>query len=290
MSENKYFYSAEEGNKKLKNAKIVLSILLAVVIIVGGIYTVLYANGVTNENTIDTEKAPKKSFFANVLITVEDDIEDDIDPIFLLIGFDGEQKCVTATEIPCDMTIIAPEKTASAKDLYNYGSARYLKDAVANHFGITVDKFIGCSLSEVEVFVDKLGGVDYEIDEQMQYKNSEGNLVTNLVKGRQKLNGNQYCQYLRYDAWGSDFVKVQRRVDLFTALINEHISTLDNEKILSIYKSVANHLETDISIVEMNDFSMQFAVFTNQENPVVSADVDFTDSEIAKVMIEKYYK
>ena len=82
----------------------------------------------------------------------------------------------------------------------------------------------------------------------------------------------------------------EKREELLVSLLNEYCSTLDPETIVSIYKKVANSLETDISIVEVNNFSLQFRTFLNVEAPAIRADIDFKDSEVAKVKIEKFYQ
>ena len=124
----------------------------------------------------------------------------------------------------------------------------------------------------------------------MKFSNSQGNLITNLVKGKQKLNGNQYCQFLRYDNWKNGKQKRENREKLLVSLLNEHISELDSETILKLYKSVANKIDTDISIIEMNDFSLDFSCFLDVKNPVVCADIDYSDSEVARAQIKKLYE
>lgn len=290
MSPNKNYYSASEKDRGIKALRIVLCILLVAVLAIGVFFTVSYIKKLEKEHTVSGEKAKEQTYSVNVLICVRDKENEDINPQFLLIGFDSEAKAIAVSEIPVGLKLIGTEKTDTALNLYNYGSARYLRDAVANNYGIEVQKFISLSLSEVETFVDKLGGVDYEIEKQMQFKNKEGSLVTNLVKGKQKLNGNQFCQYLRYNNWENDAQKREKREDLLIALINEHSSELDSETILKIYRSVSNNLETDISIVEMNDFSLRFNVFSSAENTAFNAKIDYSDFETSNAQIQKYYK
>lgn len=290
MSPNKYYYSAGEKDGKLKALKIVLCILLAVVIVAGGVYTFIYAKNLEKEHTVSGETAETKIYNVNVLLCIEDEDNEDIAPQFLLVGFDSEAAAITVSEIPTSQKLVGEERTDTAINLFEYGSARYLRDAVVNHYSIPVQRFIRMSLSEVETVVDKLGGVDYNIKKQMQYKNKEGNLVTNLVKGKQKLNGNQYCQFLRYDDWRTVAEKREKHEDLFITLINQYSASLDSEMILNIYKKISNYIETDISIVEMNDFSLQFGVFAKAETPAISADIDYSDDETAGIDIQKFYK
>ncbi len=291
MSPNRTYYSATENDNKYKVLKIVLCCLLAVFLLVGCVLTFIYASNEINKNQIETElSAEKQRFFVNALVCVVDKDNDNLDPIFTLVGVDGENNVITIGEISADEEIIGKDKKLSAKEHFLFGGASYLRDAIVNHYGIKVDKYISGSLSEVETFVDKLGGVDYNIENKMQFSNKEGNLITNLIAGKQKLNGNQYCQFLRYDNWKNGEEKRQNREKLLSTLLNEHIKDFDSESILKLYKSVANKLDTDISIVEMNDFSIKFSSFLKLVNPVVCADIDYSDSDISRAQIKKIYE
>lgn len=287
MYENNY-YSANEKTGKLKIFISCLWILLAVCLVAGGIFTYSYIKALEKDNSVksDSSKATDKN--VNVLVCVVDEDNEEIAPQFLLINFDFDVSTISVTEMPTNVKLTGAEKSDTAQKLFNYGSARYVRDAVVNNYGIKVQRFLKCSMTEVEQFVDSLGGIDYNIPQKMQQENADGNLVTNLVKGKQKLNGNQYCQYLRFD-WGNAEKTADKREDLLVSLLNEYCPILDSENILKIYKKVANNIETDISIVEMNDFSLKFEKFTKVENPAAKTDIDFKDKDVTKVKLEKFY-
>ena len=291
MSPNRTYYSATENDNKYKVLKIVLCYCLAVLLVVGGVFAYIYASQQVKQNQIDTQLAgEREEFVVNVLVCVVDKDNEDLDPKFTLVGVDGRSQTITIGEIASNEEIVGKEKKLSAKEHFAFGGARYLRDAIVNHYGIEIDRYISASLSEVETFVDKLGGVDYNIQKDMKFSNSQGNLVTNLIKGKQKLNGNQYCQFLRYDNWKNGAQKRENREKILATLLNEHIAELDSETILKLYKSVANKLDTDISIVEMNDFSIKFGRFLDAKNPVVCADIDYSDSDIARAQIKKIFE
>lgn len=291
MSAKKTYYSATENDNPHKVLKVVLSLCLVALFVVGGVFIYIYVSDQTKQNQIDTEIVGKKDqFIVNVLVCVVDKDNEDSDPKFTLVGVDGPAGTITVGEIAADEKIVGKEKKLSAKEHFEFGGARYLRDAIVNHYGINVQKYIGASLSEVETFVDKLGGVDYQIEKDMKFSNSQGNLITNLIKGKQKLNGNQYCQFLRYDNWKNGEQKRENRENLLASLLNEHIAELDSETILKLYKSVANKLDTDVSIIEMNDFSLKFSCFLDVKKPVVCADIDYSDSEVARAQIKKLYE
>lgn len=290
MSQNNSYYSASENDEKFKKPKLILCIVFAVLVLVTCVYTIVYSVNLEKANAPKSEIVQSENFFINVLLCVSDKDNEYLDPQFMLIGIDGDDKTITLGEIPAEQTIDGEDKTGTVRELFSYGGAKYLKEALVNHYGISIEKYIACSLSEVETFVDKLGGVDYNIKQQMQYKNKDGNLITNLVQGKQKLNGNQFCQYIRFNKWKNNGEKRKMREELLAALLNEHMSSLDSETILDLYKSVSNKLDTDASIIEVNDFSLQFGVFLEESSPAVSAEINYSDSDVSKAKIKSLYQ
>ena len=290
MSQNNSYYSASENDERFKKLKFILCIALAVLVLATCVYTIVYSVNLEKANVPESEFVQSKSFSVNVLLCVSDEDNKYLDPQFILVGIDGDDKTITLGEIPAEQVVEGKEKTGTVRELFEYAGAKYLRDSLVNYYGIGIEKYISCGLSEVETFVDELGGVDYNIKQPMQYKNKDGNLITNLVQGKQKLNGNQFCQYIRYNSWKNNAEKRKMREALLAALLNEHMSSLDSETILNLYKSVSNKLDTDASIIEMNDFSLNFSVFLDVKSPVSSASINFSDKDVAKAKIKSLYQ
>lgn len=288
MSEK--FYSSNNSGSNLKKVISILWVLLVAVIIVAIVFSVAFIKNLENQNSLDKSTAEEQSLNANILICIKDSENEKVKPKFTLIGFNGKSKSILLTQIPVNLKLQGEEKSDTAQNLFKYGGGSYLKSAVENNYGIVVDKYLTADLTEVEQFLDKLGGVDFNIETKMQQVNSEGSLITNLVAGNQHLNGNQYCQFLRYDGWKDEKDKADHCNALLQTLINSNNKLLDTEEILSIYESISGKLESDISIIEMNDFALKFSVYKEVDNPASPTDIDFTDKDISDVKMSKYYK
>lgn len=290
---NKYYFSENEKTAPLKATIVFLWIALVVLLLFGVVFTAKYINDVEKQHRIDNQPANVSEYFVNILLCVEDETKETDNLQALLIGFDTNSKAITVTQFNENVKLTATDRTesATAYELFEIGTASYVSKTIENSYGIKIDRYITCTLSEVEKIVDSLGGVDYNIETAMQFKNKDGALVTNLVKGKQKLNGNQYCQYLRYDNWKSSEQKAEKQEALFLALINQYNKSLKAEDIVSIYKKISNKLTTNVTIIEVNDFALKFEEnFSKINNPAISADVDFSDAELSKVKIKNYYE
>lgn len=288
MSEK--FYSSNNSDRTLKKIIAVLWILLVAVIIAAITFSFVFIKNTESENTSDKATAKEQYLNTNVLICVKDSQNDEVKPRFILIGFDGQSKGILITQLPCKQKLKGSEKTDTVQNLFNYAGGSYLKSAIENNYGITVDKYITADLTEVEKLVDKLGGVDFEIETKMQQTNSDGSLITNLVAGNQHLNGNQYCQFLRYNGWKNESENATHCNALLKTLINSNNRLIDAEEFLEIYESISDKLESDISIIEMNDFALKFRAYKEIENPASQTDIEFTDDDVTAVKMSKYYK
>ncbi|MBQ5590502.1 MAG: LCP family protein [Clostridia bacterium] len=276
---SKFYYSVAEKDEKLKLLRKILCLCLAVVFLIGVIYTVVYVNSIQKEKTPSSQISKSEVLNTTTLICIEDEDNEDILPRFLLVKFNSGKKEVLLSEVPNDLII---ENNLGVMSIYKSDGAGLLRDKISSAYGVEIKRYFKYSLAETEVLVDKIGGVDYDVDKPMQFKNKEGNLVTNLVKGRQKLNGNQYCQYMRFGDWSNDAQGRKNREALTIALLNEHIKDFESDRILEIYKKISNNVTTDASIVEINNFSLLFAEIIKENAPVKRANVDYSNKESVK--------
>ena len=80
------------------------------------------------------------------------------------------------------------------------------------------------------------------------------------------------------------------KAKLLTALINSYNKTIEKEEILTIYEKISQKFTTDISIIEVNNFSLEFRAFNKIDNPAKVTDVDFGDKDVSAVKLSSYYK
>ncbi len=284
----KKIYSSNESKIKSGRIMAVLWILLGVVIVAAIVFSFFFVKNLEKGNEKE-QLSKEQNLIANVLICISDNENKSVKEQFVLVGFNSKEKRISITEIPSKTKIKGVEKTATAQKMFEYGGGKYLREALQNCYGIKINKYLSCDMAEVEIFVDKLGGVDYNIKSKMKQQNSDGNLITNLVKGKQSLNGNQYCQFLRYNSWKNGKSAEKERAKILKALINSYNKTITSEDILAIYEKISNKFDTDISIIEMNNFSLKFRAFSKVENPAKVTDVDFGDKDITAVKLGEYY-
>ena len=173
----------------------------------------------------------------------------------------------TVVSVPASFTSEAYNHSGSLSKQYEYGGAVQVKAAIENLFSITVDKYIECPFTSLETAIDKLGGVEFDIPQNMMYKNSSGVIVTNLIKGKQTLNGKQFLQYIRYGDFGDVYKTAQKRTELALALIESVSGNEAYDKIVGMFNSVIDNCSSDITVIDISQFAEDYT----QVNPTVTA-------------------
>lgn len=285
----KRYMGENRTSEKYRVAIGILAVVLVLLLIFTSVLVIRYVKKFNSDNAFSGELAPNQSLNASVLLCADDTENEWVSTQFLLVDFDSEKGKVSVCEVPAGQKVTYEGTTRTLQKAYDFGGASYVRDALQEHFSISVQKYIDCPLSQVEIFINYFDGMDFDIPEEMQETGENGNLTTNLVKGAQRLNGNQFCQYWRYNLWDSPEQKANKRVDILTKFLNDKLSEFEPETIVDVYADVSGKLTTDISIVQMNDFSLLFKSFLTVDNPFVSLQIDFSDGAKAKKTLQSYF-
>lgn len=211
-------------------------------------------------------------FSPRLLICFFDDNYSETPIQILLLDFNSKEGKIGVTGLPVNLKATVYNKTMTLAKHFEYGGTAQLKPAVEQMYDIEIDRYIGCPFSKVEELVDKLGGVHFVIDGDMKYTNRSGAVVTNLVGGEQTLNGHQTVMFLRYGGFKTPAVTAQKREQLAIRAINQYSSEDILTKIVGLFDSTADMLDTDVSKIDATDMQNEYAAFIKGE-PAVRAEV-----------------
>ena len=114
---------------------------------------------------------------------------------------------------------------------------------------VQIDKYIRVQTDRFVKIVEAMGGIDIDVEKQMDYEDPSQNLFIHLKPGLQHLNGEQAMGYVRFrhDA-ESDFGRI-RRQDAFIRTIAGQINQPgQKERLLKLVGPMLDLVSTDISI------------------------------------------
>lgn len=172
----------------------------------------------------------------------------------LLVRFNPETKKVSVLSIPRDTRSEIPGHGVTKINSANAVggppmAARTVSELLG---GVGIDRYITLNVQGVEALVEALGGVTVHVPKDMKYRDDSQHLYINLKAGRQKLNGNQTLQLLRFrqDEYG-DIGRIQRQQMVMRALMEQSLNPATVARLPAILSVIQSHLDTNLSVEEI---------------------------------------
>lgn len=140
---------------------------------------------------------------------------------------------------------------SSAKSLAMEDLARRLSEALC----INIDEYVLIDTKGFRDVIDAVGGVDYDVPQDMFYEDPEQGLYINLSKGYQHLDGSQCEQLIRYRSGYAkgDIGRVEMRGDFLTAVFRQVKNKIGVEAMLKLIRDgdVLQKIRTSMSLMDI---------------------------------------
>lgn len=136
---------------------------------------------------------------------------------------DIDRRTATLVSIPRDSWVAIPhhghDKINAA---VGYGGPALAARIVSGLTGAPIDATIAVRPEDAKQIVDAMGGLNVNVDENMDYDDNAGNLHIHLHKGEQYLSGGQVLEYIRFrhDA-ASDWGRVRRQQQVIKDIVDQ---------------------------------------------------------------------
>ncbi len=151
---------------------------------------------------------------------------------------------------PVDLEEIISENRdggKTAEEIYLEFGENGLVSAVEDFYSVEIDRYAGATDTKLKTMVNYFGGFRVTVDEQINYRSEEMNLV--LIKGSQNMKGDTLFKYLRYLSLSGE--EGRRRQARTVIEILENVFNEGNVgKRERIYNEFANTFITDITKVD----------------------------------------
>ncbi|MDR0812534.1 MAG: LCP family protein [Oscillospiraceae bacterium] len=146
---------------------------------------------------------------------------------------------------------------------YNKSTKTFDDEAIKKEFqkltGYPFDFYISVDLEAFVKIIDSVGGVDYTSDKALYYKDPEQNLLIDIKKGAQHLDGTAAMGLVRarkmYSSGDIGRVKVQQ--DFLKTLASQLLAKKNKINILDIASVAFNNVHTDLKLDEVNWFAKE---------------------------------
>ena len=168
----------------------------------------------------------------------------------LLMGIHKGSGAVSLLSIPRDTRVAIPGHSSNDKfgHSFAYGGVDLTIATIEDFLKIPVHYYVVANWKGFIRIVDALGGVDLNVDADMNYEDPYANLKIHLKKGFQHLNGQQAGEYVRFrhDEMG-DIGRVGRQQKFMKALATQAIRPGNLVRLPQIMKIIGESVDTNMT-------------------------------------------
>lgn len=239
----------------------IMAVLLAIVVILGGSVLAIYhflpqAPELSEKNAnLNSENT------YNILFCGLDEEGKNTDTI-LLVSFDAAKKKAKILSIPRDTMSNVDRDLKRINAAYGEEDPVDIKRTIEEIHMLTnlsVDRYAITTFDTFEKLIDALGGVEFDVPQDMKYEDPYQNLKIDLKAGKQTLSGKESIQFLRYRSGylEGDIGRVKAQQTFYKAFFDELMDPSNITKIPALAKIFTENLDTNLDVPEILWFAKQ---------------------------------
>lgn len=209
---------------------------------------------VTNKESTPTTTSDSR---INILLLGVDDGDPDTpdsprrSDTMMVASVDFENKSINLLSIPRDSMVKIPgyEGYDKITHAYFYGGPSLAVRTVKDFLNIPIHYYVAIDWKSFIKVVDILGGVNLDVEHDMNYDDPYEKLSIHLVKGNQHLDGQKAGEYIRYrhDELG-DIGRVERQQHFVQALNSKMLQSETLLKLPSLLTTISKYVHTDMNL------------------------------------------
>ena len=218
----------------------------------------------TKEPTDQAEQEPParpakvyKDNFYTFLVTGTDYEGYHTDTI-MVISLDTAAKKVNIVSVPRDSQVDVSRENKKINAAYAYGGTKGLRKELESILGFAPQYYIRVDLEAFSKLVDAVGGVEYDVPQDMDMEDPSQDLYIHLVKGQQILDGDKALQLVRFRGYlNADIGRMQTQQNFLKALAKKVLTPSSILKITTFVDIFQQDVKTDISLRDLQWFAQQ---------------------------------
>lgn len=261
--------------RKHKKRKIVGIIILAVVLLIVGIYGsivwMFYKDtvGVVSKDEVDpkaekvkiAEEDQKDKDVFNVLLVGTDSRDPDSDKgrsdSMMLVSFNKKQNKSTVISFMRDTLVdIDGYGRSRLGHTYAYGGVGLTINTLNQTYGLDIQNYVTISFDNLVNVIDEIGGVEvYISEEEAEYYRKNG--MPDIIAGDVTLTGSQALAHARNRTLGSDFERTRRQRSVMYGIYRKIMSEKDISALLPLINYCVTQVETNMSVTEIYNMAKE---------------------------------
>lgn len=224
----------------------------------------------SDNSTMDTEDPVLNSRINILLLGIDDGdseaaaTEPKRSDAMMVLSIDPEAKKASVLSLPRDTMVVLPghKDVSKINAAYAYGGTVMAKQTVQNLLRIPIHYYLVANWRGFIDIVDQIGGVDIYVEKDMYYEDPYADLVIDIQKGAQHMNGETAGKYVRFrnDELG-DIGRVQRQQMFMKAAARQMFSIQNLSNIGGLMATLDKYVSTDLNTATMLKAANSFKIF-----------------------------
>lgn len=214
----------------------------------------------TEQNGQEEQAKPAKDYkenFYTFLVTGIDREGNHTDTIMVVSLNTAFQK-VNVVSVPRDSQVDVPREYKKINAAYAYGGTKELKKELQSILGFAPQYYIRVNLEAFSKVVDTVGGVEFNVPQDMDYDDPAQDLHVHLKKGQQLLDGDKALQLVRFRGYpNADIGRMQMQQQFLKALAKKVLSPTNIIKINTFVDILKQDVNTNLSVRDLLWFAQQ---------------------------------
>ncbi|WP_300120884.1 LCP family protein [uncultured Enterococcus sp.] len=257
----------------------ILGIILALAIIVGGVFAFAYRDfsntvektykPVQRQNTTKADlenKIENSQPFSILLLGVDTGalgrVEHGRSDSIMVATVNPVKKQTTIVSIARDtyMEIVGHNTQDKVNHAYAFGGAAMSMDTLEKYLDIPINHYVAINMGGIEQLVDAVGGV--EVHNNLDFTNSN----FHFPKGNVELNGEKALAYtrMRYEDPRGDYGRQERQRAVVAAIGKKVMSLEGVTKYKDLLAAVSDNMQTDLNQDQIQKLALDYRdAFTN---------------------------
>ncbi|MDY3929773.1 MAG: LCP family protein [Clostridia bacterium] len=153
-------------------------------------------------------------------------------------------------------------------------------EAVTRLTGIPINYYVEFSFSAFRETIDALGGVYYNVPQNMNYEDPVQDLYIHLTSGYQLLDGDKAEQLVRFRQYPQgDIKRVEVQQDFIKALAEQKMNASIVTKLPDLYKTVSKNVKTNFSVSDITKYAPTLLDLRMEDIVTYSLPGEYSGSE-----------
>lgn len=242
-----------------KKIILIIAIVLSVIALILGTISAFVFGDRFSPNTNVIQELPtypiddtkEETLYAKNILLVGTDKSGELSDVIIVARYNPQKKIISLLSIPRDTKVTYGGENYKINSLYKIG-LETLTSKVETITDLHIDNYVVFSTNSFKEVIDILGGVEFNVPQNMNYSDPHQNLKINLKKGLQVLDGEkaeQLVRFRKYRMGDIDRIKVQQ--DFIKALIEQKLNASIIPKAPALLKEILYTVKTDLNFKDV---------------------------------------